>query len=127
VKGRMGLFERKSQPLLPRQAYIRRVAGYTVISLSILVVSLCIGILGYHNFEHLSWLDALLNASMILGGMGPVNPLTTKAGKIFASIYALFSGGIFLIAIGVLIAPVIHRILHHFHLEMDTKAGNEES
>ena len=123
----MGLFERKYQPLLPRTAYMRRVAGYTAVSIGIIFVSLAIGILGYHYFERLAWIDALLNASMILGGMGPVNPLTTKAGKIFASIYALFSGGIFLIAIGVLIAPVIHRIMHHFHLEMTAKDADDAS
>jgi hypothetical protein len=75
-------------------------------------MSLAIGILGYRLTEHMSWLDALLNASMILGGMGPVATPQTTAGKWFASFYALFSGVVFLVAVGVLIAPVFHRFLH---------------
>ena len=67
-------------------------------------------------FEHMSWLDALLNASMILGGMGPVDPVRTDAGKLFASFYALFSGVVFLVAVGVFIAPIFHRFLHAFHV-----------
>lgn len=77
------------------------------------------GVLGYHVFEGLDWLDALVNASMLLGGMGPVSELHTVAGKLFASFYALYSGMIFLIAVGVLFAPLLHRFLHHFHLEME--------
>jgi len=82
-----------------------------------LLLSLGIGVLGYHGFEGLSWLDALLNASMILGGMGPVDPVRSDGGKLFASCYALYSGLIVLVIAGVLGAPVIHRFLHHFHLE----------
>jgi hypothetical protein len=87
--------------------------------MGVLAVSLGLGILGYHGLEGLSRLDALLNAAMILGGMGPVNELTTDAGKWFASFYALFSGVIFLVVAGILIAPVAHRLLHHLHLESD--------
>ncbi len=81
-----------------------------------ILVALGIGILGYHFLEGLSWINSLLNASMILGGMGPVNPLQTTAGKLFASFYALFSGVVFIAAMGVLAAPIFHRFLHHFHL-----------
>ncbi len=75
--------------------------------------------MGYHLTESMSWLDALLNASMILGGMGPVDPMATTAGKLFAAFYALFAGVVFLAAIGVIAAPLLHRILHHLHLELD--------
>jgi hypothetical protein len=81
--------------------------------------SLGIGMAGYHFLESLSWLDSLLNASMILGGMGPVNPLQTAAGKIFASFYALYSGVVLLAAVGILVAPIFHRFLHRFHLAED--------
>ena len=82
----------------------------------LLLFSLLIGMLGYHYLESLSWIDSLLNASMILGGMGPVNPLQTNAGKIFASFYAIYSGVVLLASVGVLVAPIFHRFLHHFHL-----------
>ncbi len=87
-----------------------------VIALATLLISLGIGMLGYHTLEGFSWIDALLNASMLLGGMGPVTPLQTDAGKIFASFYALYSGVILLASVGVLVAPILHRFLHHFHL-----------
>jgi len=89
------------------------------VTTGIILFSLAIGILGYHFLESLSWTDSLLNASMILGGMGPVNELHTSAGKIFAAFYALYSGVILLASVGVLAAPVFHRFLHHFHLELD--------
>ena len=111
-------FERHSSDLLPRRQFLRRWLAYAWLALGILVVSLGIGVVGYHILEGLSWVDALLNASMILGGMGPVNPLQTTAGKVFASFYALFSGIIFLVIFGVMMAPVAHRLLHIFHLEL---------
>jgi len=75
------------------------------------------GILGYHFTENLSWIDSLVNASMLLGGMGPVDVLHTNAGKLFASFYALYSGIVFLVSVGVILAPLYHRFLHRFHLE----------
>ncbi|HXY55229.1 MAG TPA: hypothetical protein VEM40_11235 [Nitrospirota bacterium] len=93
-------------------------------ALTIVLASLAAGIAGYHYFEGLPWMDAFVNAAMILGGMGPVNELHTTAGKLFAGCYALYSGMVFLVAAGVLFAPVVHRFLHHFHLEIsaaDTK------
>ena len=78
--------------------------------------SLAIGVTGYHVFENLPWLDALLNASMILGGMGPVDPIRTAAGKLFASLYALYAGAVFLVIVGIVLAPVVHRLLHYFHM-----------
>jgi len=112
-------FEGRKEPLASRGVFLRRMIGYVTVSFGIVAFSLGIGILGYHIFEGLSWIDSLLNASMILGGMGPVNPLVTNPGKLFASFYALFSGMILLVAVGVLIAPAFHRFLHHFHLEID--------
>ncbi len=111
-------FEHHRQPLASRRVFLQRMARYVALSIGIILLSLAIGILGYHYTEGLSWIDSLLNASMILGGMGPVDPIRTVAGKLFASFYALFSGMVFLVAVGVLIAPAFHRFLHRFHLEM---------
>ena len=88
-----------------------------VLGMTFVVASLAAGTVGYHLTAGLGWLDAELNAAMILGGMGPVDPITTVAGKIFASVYALFSGVAFLVAVGVIFAPLLHRALHRFHLE----------
>ena len=111
------MYERHHQPLLSRTAFLRRVARHVGTSMGIIAGSLGIGILGYRFLEHFNWIDALLNASMILGGMGPVGELKTTAGKIFASFYALYSGLIVLVAAGVIFAPVLHRFLHRFHLD----------
>jgi len=110
------MYEHHSEPLASPQIFMRRLALNGLIGVLLLAVSLGIGMLGYHYLESLSWIDSLLNASMILGGMGPVNPLKTEAGKIFASFYAIYSGVILLASVGVLAAPIFHRFLHHFHL-----------
>jgi len=110
------MYEHHRQPLASRKVFAQRVALNGLIGLLLLVFSLVIGMLGYHFLENLSWIDSLLNASMILGGMGPVNPMQTNAGKIFASFYAIYSGVILLASVGVLVAPIFHRFLHHFHL-----------
>jgi len=112
-------FEHHRQPLADRRLFARRVLRYVALSSAIILGSLAIGVIGYHYTEDLPWLDSLLNASMILGGMGPVDVVRTSAGKWFASFYALFSGMVLLVAAGVLIAPVFHRFLHRFHLEID--------
>ena len=109
--------ERHHQPLLPLEHFWRRLAAYGAVAGGLVAMSLGIGMLGYHVFGNLPWVDSLLNASMILTGMGPVDPMRTTAGKLFASAYALFSGVAFLSIVGVLLAPVVHRFLHHFHLE----------
>ncbi len=110
------MFEPHYQPLLPRRLFIRRLSRYALAAGLLVVVAWGIGILGYRITEGMSWIDSTLNAAMILGGMGPVNPLRTDAGKLFASFYALFSGIVFLVAAGVLVAPLLHRALHQFHL-----------
>lgn len=119
------MFEHHSQPLLPRRAFLRRFGRFALAALLLVAVSWAIGIMGYRILEGMSWIDATLNAAMLLGGMGPVDPLHTDAGKLFASFYALFSGIVFLVAVGVLIAPILHRLLHQFHLA-ETKREEEE-
>ncbi|MCX5752256.1 MAG: hypothetical protein NTW97_01285 [Candidatus Krumholzibacteria bacterium] len=111
------MYEHRSQPLLPRALFLRRLLRHGLIGIAVIVCSLAIGIVGYHVLAGFSWLNSLLDASMILGGMGPVNPLTTTAGKLFASFYALFAGIAFLATVGIFVAPIAHRLLHRLHLE----------
>lgn len=111
------LYERHHELLVPRSVFFRRVALNCLISMVVVFGALSLGVCGYHFLERLAWVDALLNASMILGGMGPVSELHTVAGKLFASFYALFSGLVFISVAGLLLAPVVHRFLHKFHLE----------
>jgi hypothetical protein len=111
------MYERHNEPLLPIGRFIRRLLIHGLLALIVTVIALGIGIVGYHLTEGLPFLDSLLNASMILGGMGPVNPIQTDAGKLFASFYALFSGMVFLGIAGLLLAPTAHRFLHWMHLE----------
>lgn len=113
------MFEHHSEPMATHTEFMRRMLRYGLFTAGILLFSLSIGVIGYHYLESLSWIDALLNASMILGGMGPVNALQTDAGKVFASVYALYSGIILLASVGVLATPVLHRFLHRFHLELE--------
>ena len=109
--------ERRHDALLPRRKFLRRQVGYAATALGVIVISLGIGVLGYHGIEHLPWIDSLLNASFILTGMGPVDPVRSVAGKLFASAYAVFSGIAFLTTIGILLTPLVHRFLHRFHVE----------
>jgi hypothetical protein len=119
------MFEARSERLLPRWKFRARLLRTTATAAGIVIGALAIGICGYRRFEHLSWLDSLLNASMILSSMGPVTPLRTDAGKWFASFYALFSGVAFITVVGVFFAPIAHRLLHRFHLELDGKGEVE--
>jgi hypothetical protein len=111
------LFESKSQSLLPRSAFYWRLASSFAITGAIIAFSLGMGSWGYHSLGNLPWIDALLNASMILTGMGPVDPMRTTAGKLFASFYALYSGIAFLTMVAVVTAPIFHRLMHRFHME----------
>jgi hypothetical protein len=115
------VFEHRSSPLLPRQAFYRRVAICFLLSQALVAVALGIGMAGYHFLENLGWVDAFVNAAMILSGMGPVSTLQTDTGKIFAGCYALFSGLVFITVTGIVLAPVAHRALHKFHLESGRK------
>ena len=111
------MYEHKSERLLPWNRFIKRVAIALSIGSAIVGFGLLLGTLGYRFIAHLDWIDALLNAAMILAGMGPVAEMTGTAAKLFATFYALFSGVVFLTGVGILLSPMIHRILHHFHLE----------
>jgi hypothetical protein len=111
------MFERRTDKLLPLHHFVGRLLLSLAISFAVVIVGLGVGVLGYHHFAQLSWIDSLLNASMILTGMGPIDPMRSDAAKLFASLYALFSGVVFLSAVGLVISPIFHRILHHFHLD----------
>jgi hypothetical protein len=115
------MYEHTSKPLLGRAHFLRRMLYHWLFASAIVFISLGLGIAGYRITEGLPFIDALLNAAMILGGMGPVNELHTSAGKIFASCYALFSGMIFLVVAGIIIAPLAHRLLHWMRLEKEQK------
>ena len=110
-------FERRSDPLAPTSVFVKRLLASLGVALCLIAVALSIGIAGYHVLGRFNLIDSLLEASMILGGMGPVNELSNNAVKIFASAYALFSGLMFVAVMGIVLAPVVHRILHKFHVD----------
>jgi hypothetical protein len=110
------VFESRHEPILPRRIFIRRLFICLALALVIIAAALSIGVAGYHFIADLPWIDALLNASMILTGMGPVDVLPSKVAKVFASFYALFSGVVFISLMGLLLSPIAHRVLHKFHL-----------
>jgi hypothetical protein len=111
------MFEHRSKPLLPRRQFYARLARSAGLGLLVVALALGIGMIGYHAFEPMSWVDAFVNAAMILSGMGPVSSLQTDGGKFFAGCYALFSGLAFLTSLGIIFAPAVHRFLHKFHSE----------
>jgi hypothetical protein len=111
------MFEHRTDPLLPAHRFCWRVLGFLSLSAAVIGTALGIGVLGYHFLGELPWIDALVNASMILGGMGPVDPITSHAGKFFASAYALFSGLLFIGAASLVVTPFMHRIMHRLPLE----------
>jgi hypothetical protein len=110
-------YEHRSQPILPRPLFIRRIGGHLLVAVLVVGFSLAIGMLGYRILAGFSWIDALLNAAMILGGMGPVNEITSLPGKLFAAAYALYAGVAFLAVAAVLLAPFAHRLLHRLHAD----------
>ncbi len=111
------MFEHKKQPLASKATFLRRVLGSISIALFVIAVCLAIGVVGYHYTADMSWLDAFHNASMILSGMGLVDHVGSDAGKLFSSVYALFSGIAFITNIGIILAPALHRIYHRMHIE----------
>jgi hypothetical protein len=111
-------FEHISQPPLPRRAFYRRLLRHGGYATGLIAVSAFVGTAGYHVVAHFSWIDSFLNACMLLGGMGPVGELPNDGAKMFAALFALYSGLVFLIAAGLLLAPVFHRVLHRFHWEV---------
>ncbi len=111
------MYENKKQKLAPARVYYRRILKNLAVGGLILLLALFIGILGYHFTDDISWIDSLHNASMILSGMGPVVEIKSNAGKWFSSMYAIFSGVVFITNIGVMLAPAVHRFFHKLHLE----------
>ena len=111
------MYEPRSAPLLPRPHFYARMRRHGLLAAATLVVCVGIGMTGYHVFEGQAWVDAYANAALILSGMGPLDPIKTTAGRIFAGTYALFSGVVFLTTVGFFLMPIVHRALHKFHLE----------
>ncbi len=113
------MYEKKTHPLAPKKVFYKRLGRSFIAAAVFILFSLLLGVLGYHYICHLPWIDSLVNASMILGGMGEVDMVKNNSGKIFISFYALYSGVSFLSAFAVIIAPALHRLLHKFHLDED--------
>ncbi len=112
------MFEHRHQPVLSRARFRQRLLNSGLVVVALVATALSIGTLGYHLIAELDWLDALLNASMILTGMGPVDQMPTAASKLFASFFALFSGVVFPASVAIMGAPLLHRLLHRFHMEV---------
>jgi hypothetical protein len=115
------MYEHRQVRPLTHAAFMGRLARHAAAALALMILSLAIGMAGYSYFEGLDWRDAFLNAAMLLGGMGPVNAPVTPGGKLFAGCYALYAGIVFLVIAGLLLAPVVHRLLHRFHWEAKEK------
>jgi hypothetical protein len=115
-------FEHHHHALAPRSHFWLRVAVFAGVAALLIAVSLGVGMAGYEHYEGLEWHEAFLNASMLLGGMGPVDTPRTNAGKLFAGTYALYAGLVFLVSLGVGLAPIVHRAIHRFHIE-DESSG----
>ena len=111
----MDMYETKKQKPLTRAKFLRRLVVHVLVALALLVVSLGLGMGGYEYFEDLPWRNAFLNSAMLLGGMGPVDPLKTDGGKLFAAIYALYAGLVFIVTAALVFTPIMHRVLHKFH------------
>jgi len=119
-------FENSTEPLLTRKKYLRRLIYMSLITVVILTIWVFIGMAGYHFIDKLSWVDSFVNTGMLVGGMGPVNALVNPAAKIFAGLYAIFSGVLFLSAFAVMMSPIFHRFLHKFHIDTSGKAKTTE-
>ncbi len=111
------MYESRSEPLISRRAYVARLARSVVAASGLIAASLAVGVAGYHWLGCLGWIDSVQNASMILGGMGPVDRIDSDVGKLFASAYALFSGFALLSSVAVVLVPMVHRLMHRFHLQ----------
>jgi len=117
MKRVLPVFEHRAQPVIPTQQFLVRLANSGMVAFSIICISLFIGMLGYRIFEDLNWIDAFLNAAMLLGGMGPVDAPGSFGGKLFAGVYSLYCGLIVIFVAGIVLAPVAHRYMHKFHME----------
>jgi len=119
------MFEHHRQPLASLPAFIRRMAACFAVSQALAAVALLIGMVGYHQIAGLQWIDSFENAAMILGGMGPVDQMTTTSAKLFAGLYAIFCGLVFISVMGIVLAPVLHRVMHRLHLaDEDVNGGS---
>ena len=119
----MSLYESRRKPPLSHAAFARRMAQHIGILFVLVLASLALGMIGYAWTDHLPWIDAFLNAAMLLGGMGPVDFPKTDGGKLFAGLYALYAGLVFLLGMGIVIAPIAHRVLHKFHWDEGGKGS----
>ena len=115
------MYEGRHTPPLAFPLFMRRLGAHVLVSVALVAGSLGLGMGGYRYYEHLGWRDAFLNAAMLLGGMGPVATPVSPGGKIFAGLYALYAGLVFLVAVGVMLAPIFHRMMHQFHFQTDTE------
>ena len=113
------MYEPKKHPPIPTERFVKRMLLHAAAALALLLLSLLLGMVGYEYYEQLSWRSAFLNSAMLLGGMGPVDAPVTDEGKLFAGLYALYAGLVFLIVAGLILAPVVHRIMHKFHWTQD--------
>lgn len=111
------VYEHRSQPLLSRRAFARRMGHHLSWAMLLVALSTAIGMLGYRGLASMTWVDAFLNACMLLGGMGPVGELPNDASKVFAGVFALYSGLVFIGVTALLLAPILHRVMHRFHIE----------
>jgi fumarate reductase subunit D len=111
------MFEHKSEPVVARPVFLKRMLGCFGLALGVITLALGAGVAGYRWMAKLTWIDALLNASMILGGMGPVDRMDDSPAKLFAAAYAIFSGLVFISVMGIVLAPAVHRVLHKFHVD----------
>jgi hypothetical protein len=109
------MYETKKHPPISRSQFLKRMMNHFAAAFALLLFSILIGMAGYMIFEHLHWIDAFLNASMLLGGMGPVNAPVTAFGKLFAGFYALYAGLVFIVTAALIFTPILHRVLHRFH------------
>lgn len=115
------MFEHRSEPLIPRRQFFQRLAYSTGVGTAIVALSLAFGMIGYHRLEGMPWIDAFLNASMLLGGMGPVGELHTAGGKLFAGFFALYSGLAVILVAGITLSPIVHRFFHKLHIDVDAQ------
>lgn len=113
----VNMFEHKTEPLISRERFLKRLWGSLLLCMAVMAICLVLGVIGFRFINHNSWIDSLHNAAMLLGGMGPVVEMQSTGAKLFSSGYALFSGVVFITNIGLLLTPVIHRVLHHFHVQ----------
>jgi len=111
------MYESRTSPLLPRRHFYARLGRHGLLGTCTITISVLIGMLGYHFFEGLGWIDSYANAALILSGMGPLDGVKTVAGRLFVGTYSLFSGVVFLTTVGFFLMPILHRVLHKFHLE----------